>query len=134
MSYEFTLTALIPAAPQAIFEAWLDSAGHSRMTGGEAKMSAKVGGAYTAWDGYISGNNLELAPPSRIVQSWRTTQFADSDPDSIITVTLAAAPGGTTLTLAHRNVPDGQTSYERGGWQDHYFEPMKAYFAAGKRK
>jgi hypothetical protein len=25
-------------------------------------------------------------------------------------------------------VPDGHTSYERGGWQDHYFKPMKAYF------
>jgi uncharacterized protein YndB with AHSA1/START domain len=131
MSYDFTLTASIPAPPQAIYRAWLDSAGHSRMTGGEAKMSARVGGAYTAWDGYISGQNLELVPPTRIVQSWRTTQFADTDPDSTITVTLTPTAGGSTLTLHHTNVPDGQTSYETGGWQAHYFEPMQAYFAGG---
>jgi uncharacterized protein YndB with AHSA1/START domain len=133
MSYDFTLTAFIPAPPQAVYDAWLDSAGHSRMTGGAAKISSKVGGVYTAWDGYISGKTLELVPHRRIVQSWRTTQFADSDPDSTITVTLAPAKGGTTLTLTHHNVPDGQTSYEHGGWQSNYFEPMAAYFAAGDR-
>jgi uncharacterized protein YndB with AHSA1/START domain len=128
MSYDFTLTALIPATPQAIYDAWLDSRGHTQMTGGEAEMSAEVGGSFTAWDGYISGKNLELVPHARIVQSWRTTQFTETDADSKITVTLTPAAGGTSLTLVHSNVPDGQTSYEEGGWQTHYFEPMEKYF------
>ncbi len=130
MGYAFTLTTLIPATPQAIFDAWLDSRGHSQMTGGEAEMSADVGAAFTAWDGYISGRNLELVPHQRIVQSWRTTQFTAKDADSRITVTLTPAAGGTILTLEHSDVPDGQTSYEEGGWQDHYFKPMTSYFAA----
>jgi uncharacterized protein YndB with AHSA1/START domain len=130
MSYDFTLTALIRATPQAIYNAWLDSRGHTEMTGGEAEMSAEVGGSFTAWDGYISGKNLELVPDSRIVQSWRTTQFTESDADSKITVTLTPAPGGTALALEHSKVPDGHTSYEKGGWQDHYFEPMKKYSEA----
>jgi len=52
---------------------------------------------------------------------------------------LEEIEGGTLLTLAHSNVPDGQTSYELGGWQEYYFGPMKEYFAnreptgAGKR-
>jgi hypothetical protein len=25
-------------------------------------------------------------------------------------------------------VPADQTGYERGGWQENYFEPMQAYF------
>ena len=29
---------------------------------------------------------MELEPGKRIVQSWRTTNFADADPDSRITV------------------------------------------------
>ena len=33
----------------------------------------------------------------------------------------------------HSNVPEEQTSYEQGGWQEYYFEPMKAYFAKAKR-
>ena len=77
MPYTFTLTATIPASPEEIYEAWLDSLGHSEMTGGEANMSGQVGAEVSAWDGYISGRNLELIPGERIVQSWRTTEFAD---------------------------------------------------------
>src|SRR5215469_2847147 len=132
--YAFTLTTTIPASPQEIYEAWLDSVVHSEMTGGEASMSDATGAQVSAWDDYISGRNLELVPAERIVQSWRTTQFTDEHEDSVIVVTLEQVEDGTLLTLVHSNVPEGQTGYERGGWQEHYFEPMKEYFAkrAGK--
>jgi uncharacterized protein YndB with AHSA1/START domain len=129
MPYTFTLTATIPATAVEIFEAWLDSIGHSEMTGGEATMSDEVGAEVTAWDGYISGRNLELVRGERIVQSWRTTEFADEDEDSIITVVLREVDEVTLLTLEHSNVPDAHRSYEEGGWQSNYFEPMVAYFA-----
>ncbi len=130
MTYDFKLACSLPASPQAVYEAWLTSAGHSKMTGGEAKASKRVGGAYSAWDGYITGRNLELIPGQKIVQSWRTSEFAPDDPDSIVTVTLEPIKSGARLTLLHTGVPDGQTSYEEHGWRDHYFEPMKAYFEA----
>src|SRR5262249_17994180 len=129
MSYSFTLTDIIPAPPAAIYDAWLHSRGHTEMTGSKATQSPRIGARVGAWGGYISGKNLELVPGRRIVQSWRTTQFTDADPDSKISVTLRAVPGGTRITLRHSRVPDGQTSYEKGGWQDHYFKPMKADFA-----
>ncbi len=129
MSYDFKLTCTLPAPPEAIYEAWLTSAAHSAMTGGEAKASKTVGAAFSAWDGYIVGRNIELVPGKRIVQSWRTSEFGPDDSDSTITVTLTPVKAGARLTLSHRNVPDGQTSYEKGGWQDNYFAPMKAYFA-----
>ena len=129
MSYTFTLTATIPASPVEIYEAWLDSIGHSEMTGGEATMSDEVGAEVSAWDGYISGRNLELIPGERIVQSWRTTEFGDEDEDSVITVVLQEIEPGTLLTLEHANVPDERKSYEEGGWQSNYFEPMVAYFS-----
>jgi uncharacterized protein YndB with AHSA1/START domain len=128
MSYSFTLTDIIPAPPAAVYDAWLHSRGHTEMTGSKATQSPRIGAKVSAWGGYISGQNLELVPGRRIVQSWRTTQFTDADPDSKISVTLRAVPGGTRVTLHHSRVPDGHTSYERGGWQDHYFKPMKAYF------
>jgi uncharacterized protein YndB with AHSA1/START domain len=129
MPYTYTLTAIIPASPREIYDTWLDSAGHSEMTGGDAAMSDEIGAKVSAWDGYISGRNLELVPGERIVQSWRTTQFTDDHDDSLITVTLEDTNGDTRLTLIHSNVPDEQTSYERSGWQTHYFEPMIAYFS-----
>ena len=129
MPYDFRLTALIPASPQEIYDAWLDNLAHSEMTGAEAAMSDELGAEVSAWDGYISGRNLELVPGERIVQSWRTTQFADEHEDSVIAVMLEEADGGTLLTLVHTNVPDEQTGYEQGGWQQYYFEPMQRYFA-----
>src|SRR5882757_1287137 len=111
MPYGFRLNAIIPASAQEIYEAWLDSRGHSRMTGSKAAMSDQIGAEVSAWGGYISGRNIELVPGERIVQSWRTSQFTDEHGDSIVTVTLESVGGGTLLTLVHSNVPDGQTSY-----------------------
>ena len=133
MPYAFTLTTTIPASAQEIYDAWLDSLTHSEMTRGEASISDEVDAEVSAWDRYITGRNLELVPSERIVQSWRTTQFTDEHEDLIITVTLQEVEGGTLLTLVHSNVPDEQTSYEQGGWQEHYFEPMKEYFADRKQ-
>ncbi len=132
MPYSFTLTTIIPASAQEIYDAWLDSLEHSEMTGGPATMSDEVGADVSAWGGYITGRNLELVPGARIVQSWRTSEFTDELEDSIITVTLEEVDDGTLLTLEHSNVPDAHRSYEEGGWQSNYFEPMVAYFAAGE--
>jgi len=97
------------------------------MTGAKARASAKVGGDFSVWDGYATGKNLELDPGKRIVQSWRTSDFAASDPDSKITVTLAPVGDGTKVTVLHTRVPDGHED-AKVGWRDYYFEPMKEYF------
>ena len=128
MPYSYTLSTVIPASPSEIYQAWLDSILHSEMTGGEANMSDEVGADVSAWDGYIVGRNLELVPGERIVQSWRTTEFDDAFEDSIITILLRETEEGTLLTLEHSNVPEAHRSYEEGGWQSNYFEPMIAYF------
>jgi uncharacterized protein YndB with AHSA1/START domain len=133
MHYAYKLTTTLPASAQEIYEAWLDSLAHTEMTGSEAIMSDEVGDEVAAWDGYISGRNLELVPGERIVQSWRTAEFTDAHEDSIITVTLEEVADGTLLTLEHSNVPEEHKSYEQGGWQVHYFEPMKDYFSKRKR-
>jgi uncharacterized protein YndB with AHSA1/START domain len=129
MAYQFTLSTILPATPQSIYRAWLDTRLHSAMTGGAAMMSSQSGAKISAWDGYISGINIELVPGERIVQTWRTTKFADNDPDSTVTVQLLSTPEGTRLTLTHSNVPDDHTGYEQGGWQQFYFEPMRRYFS-----
>ncbi len=129
MPYSYTLTATIPASPEEIYDAWLDSLGHSEMTGSPATMSDQVGAEVSAWEGYITGRNIELVPGERIVQSWRTSEFNDEHEDSVITLVLEPVEGGTLLTLEHSNVPDEQKSYEEGGWESNYFEPMIAYFS-----
>jgi uncharacterized protein YndB with AHSA1/START domain len=134
LTYDFKLSSDLPAPRQAVYDAWLDSAAHSAMTGSEAKIGMGVGEPYSAWDGYIAGKTLELVPGKRIVQSWRTTEFEPQDPDSTIVVDLEPTKTGTRLTLTHRGAPDGQTSYENGGWRDFYFAPMQAYFESETKK
>src|SRR5512147_2671749 len=88
MKNGFKVSAVIPAKPSEIYKAWLSSKGHSAMTGSAAKVTGKVGGKFTAWDGYIFGRTLELEPDRRIVQAWRTSEFPDDAPDSRLEVLL----------------------------------------------
>ncbi len=124
------MSAVIPADPKAIYEAWMSSKGHAAMTGSGAAVTAKVGGTFTAWDGYISGTTLELEPGLRIVQAWRTSEFAEEDPDSRLEMLLEKAPKGTRVTLVHTKIPPGQGPSYRKGWIDFYFTPMKEYFGS----
>jgi activator of HSP90 ATPase len=123
------MSAVIPATPEVIYKAWMSTKEHAAMTGSPASVVAKVGGAYKAWDGYISGKNLELEPGKRIVQSWRSTEFASDAPDSRLEVLLVAAKGGTKVTLTHSELPAGSSAEYKKGWIDFYFTPMKKYFS-----
>ena len=124
------VSAVIPAEPKAVYAAWMSSSGHGAMTGSAARITARVGGAFSAWDGYISGKTLELEAGLRIVQSWRTTDFGPEDQDSNLEVILQKARGGTKVTLVHSNIPAGHGEEYRRGWIDFYFKPMKEHFAS----
>ena len=127
MKEAIELKATFHVKPSVIYQAWLNGEEHAKMTGGTAQCTDKVGDPFFAWDGYISGVNLMLIPNIKIVQSWRTSQFAEEDEDSRLVIQLAETDQGTDLTLIHTNIPEGQTQYKQG-WIDHYFVPMKAYF------
>lgn len=130
MKESIVLKETFETNPSEIYNAWLDSDLHSDMTGGEASCSTKVGDSFSAWDGYITGQNVELIQDQKIVQKWRTSEFDDSDEDSILTIELNQLTNGKAeLTLTHTNIPEGQTQYEQG-WRDHYFIPMQSYFNA----
>jgi uncharacterized protein YndB with AHSA1/START domain len=129
MKREFTVSTILPASPEAVFKAWLSSEGHADMTGSAAKVQPRVGGSFTAWDGYITGKTLELQPYARIVQTWRTGEFSEEDTDSKIELTLEEAEGGMKLTLFHGNIPEGQAESYEAGWEESYFAPMREYFS-----
>jgi uncharacterized protein YndB with AHSA1/START domain len=127
MSIEFEVSEVIPASPQEIYFAWLDSEEHTNMTGGEAHVSANIGEAFDAWDGYIHGKNLELEYPKRILQLWRTTEFERTDVDSRLEILLVPEGDGTRVTIRHSELPEHGMQYYQG-WIDAYFLPMIDYF------
>lgn len=127
MAIEFSVSEIIPAHPEEVFDAWLDSEKHGSMTGGEAEISNLVGGKFTAWDGYISGENVSIVRPSLIVQDWRTVEFSDEEPDSCLEIRFEPEDEGTRVTITHSNLPSHGMQYKQG-WVDNYFLPMKEYF------
>jgi uncharacterized protein YndB with AHSA1/START domain len=128
MSGKFRVSELFPASPDTLFNAWLDSKQHTDMTGGKAEISNQVEDEFTAWDGYISGKNIELQPHMRILQTWRTTEFKESDEDSLLEITFIPEGKKTRVIIRHWNLPDHGMQYQQG-WVDAYFTPMLDYFS-----
>ena len=123
----FEISDLIPTSPKEIYKAWLNSAEHSGMTGGLAKISVEVGGTFEAWDGYIEGRNLVLEPSKRIIQQWRTSEFTEEEKDSLLEIFFEEENEGTRITIRHSELPEHGMQYKQG-WVDSYFNPMKEYF------
>jgi activator of HSP90 ATPase len=121
----FKMSAVIPASPAEIYKAWLSTRGHTAMTGSPASVDGKVGGKFSAWDGYIFGKTLALTPNQRIAQAgaseFLTTRLISHRSD------LEEVPGNK-ITLTHSNIPANQVDSYRQGWEDYYFKPMKEYF------
>lgn len=129
---EFELIHVFDAMPEVLYNSFLDSKAHGEMTGAEANVSDCEDVEFTAWDGYISGRNVELVPGRKIVQFWRTTEFDEEQPDSLIEIQLEPTEDGKTkLRLLHKNLPEDDNQYIKG-WQDYYFKPMEIYFSSIK--
>jgi len=126
---QFEVSDVIPAKPESIYNAWLNSEEHTLMTGAFAKVSANIGEPFEAWDGYIQGKNLELEPPRRILQSWRTSEFSADEEDSRLEILFELKGNEALITIRHSNLPPHGMQYKQG-WIDSYFDPMKSYFSS----
>lgn len=125
---KITQRQLIPAKPRQVYEALIDARTHEEFTGSKATCVPKVGGKFTAWDGYISGRNIILEPGRRIVQEWKTTEWPTGYPPSIVEFTFKKKKDVTELTMVHSKVPAEQADSYREGWIDFYWKPLKEYF------
>jgi activator of HSP90 ATPase len=112
---------------------YLDPAKHAAMTaGGAVKISAKPGSKFTAFDGMLSGITIAAVPGKLIVQRWRGSHWADSDPDSVLVLNFSDETGNgakkARIDLAHVNVPKHDRADVTQGWKHYYWKPMRAYF------
>ena len=123
-------SVMIPATPVEVYDALVNAKKHAAFTGAAAKSSNKVGGKFTAWDGYISGKYLKLVAGRKIVEEWSTNEWPEGYAPSLIEMTFERVERGTRLTMVQSRVPARQTAEYRQGWKGYYWTPLKAYFLA----
>jgi len=122
------VSAIIPAPPERVYAAWLDSREHSAITRSTATVEPWVGGRHSAWGGSIRGTTLDLQPGRRIVQSWYASDFPAGSEDSRLEVLFEPVPDGTLITINHTGLPSGRGHRYEDGWKDYYLDHMRDYF------
>jgi activator of HSP90 ATPase len=114
----------LKASPHDVYETLMDSAKHAKLVGAKSTISRKIGGKFSAFDGYAEGVNLELVPDQKIVQTWRASDWPEGH-YSRVTFSLKGVEGGTRLTFSQTGIPDEQYEDISKGWKDYYWQPMK---------
>ena len=131
---EIEQTVVVQGSPDQVYEAFMDAKKHTKFTGSKATSDPVVGGEFTAWDGYISGKNLELKKGRLIVQEWINTDWPEGYPTSRFELTLKKVPEGTEIHMVHSKIPASQAEELKEGWTEFYWEPLKKYFLNQKTK
>jgi uncharacterized protein YndB with AHSA1/START domain len=121
-------TVLVAASPLEVYWAYVDPKKHAAFTGTPTTGTARVGGKFTAGDGYISAKYIELNPGKKVKHEWTTTEWPAGYPPSVLELRLKPKGKGTELTMIHSKVPADQVDYYAEGWKEFYWVPLKKYF------
>jgi activator of HSP90 ATPase len=124
-------TITLDASPHDVYEMLLDEKKHARFTAGAAQISRDVGGAFVTNNGYSTGTNKELVQNTKIVQTWRASDWPD-DHYSTLTITLSPVSSKTKLSFVQTGVPEDQYEEISKGWHDYYWDPLKKVREKGK--
>src|SRR6266542_7093329 len=112
----------LPAPPAALYSMYLDPGQHAEFTGGGAvSIGPTAGTAWSAFDGRIHGRILALTPARQIVQSWRSFEWQDDDPDSVPILTFWPVGSGSVVDLAQVDVPARLYDTLLSGWPVRYW-------------
>ena len=107
---------------------YMDAETHGAFTGAPAKISDEPGSDFEAFGGLLKGTMLQVVKPRLIVQAWRSVNFADDDPDSLLIISFTEEDDGEgRIDLVHVDVPEGDYQGVSGGWESRYFAPWLSY-------
>ena len=121
------------AAPERLYQMYLDPVQHAAITGSPIVRIAPAPGAeFWAFDGRICGLVLAITPGRQIVQSWRSFEWRADDLDATLVLTFWPDPVGARLEMALVNAPEHLYDKLQANWSMRYWEPWKAYLARSK--
>ena len=125
----FQLRRTFSASRDRVFHAWTEPAllrqwwGPRGFTTPSAEIDLRVGGRYRVAmqppEGdtlYLSGVYREVAPPERLVYTWRW-EGDDAAVESLITVEFVDRGGTTEVVVTHERFPDEESRrHHADGW------------------
>ena len=113
--------------PAKLYSYYTDSKMHTELTGGKARVGTEAGSSFSAFGGSLKGKTLLAKKNKMFVQSWRSSEWAKDDMDSILILIFRAVDQGSELEMIHANVPESDAAAVKAGWNDYYWKPWKAY-------
>src|SRR4029453_4801335 len=93
------MAASLPAAPDRLFDMYLDPPEHAAFTGLPLAIEPHAGGVFRAFDGMLSGKILHIEPKALIVQTWRSANWPLTAQDSVLTLSFWPAQDGARIEL-----------------------------------
>ena len=123
------IAAWLPAAPDRLFDMYLDPVEHAAFTGCPVTISSHPGATFRAFNDVLTGTILQVVPKRLIVQSWRSPHWGPSDLDSTLILTFLPEKNGGRIELTHVNVIDEDFAGVSHGWEKFYWTPWRAYLA-----
>jgi activator of HSP90 ATPase len=125
--------ASLPAAPETLFDMYLDSAAHAAFTGAPVSIEPRAGAPFRAFEGSLAGTILHIEPKRLIVQTWRSINWLDDDIDSVLVLSFWPEENGARVELAQINVSDKDFTGVSHGWEKYYWTPWRAYLIESSR-
>ena len=116
----------IGAAPETVFDLWIDPDQIVRWMGRSATLEPRPGGIFRIdYNGsdVVRGEFVEVDRPSRLVLTWGWEAGGDTVPPGASTVEVTFSPDGdgTILTVRHLGLPTDSIEGHGEGWD--YFLP-----------
>ena len=133
MPRHIIMAASLPAAPDTLFDMYLDAGEHAAFTGLPVTLEPHAGGVFRAFDGMLSGKILHIEPKTLIVQTWRSENWPLTAMDSVLTLSFRPAQDGARIELVHANVPEDDFAGVSQGWEKYYWTPWHDYLIGKTR-
>lgn len=89
-------------------------------------IDAKEGGAFSLYDGVITGCFLDLKPNTEMRFSWRLKDWKPGV-SSQVSLKFIKSKDGTKLELEQTNVPGNELDRTKEGWKRYYFERFRVF-------
>lgn len=120
----FKKTFKINAEPSDVYAAITNPYTIELWSGYPATMSEEPGSEFSLWEGDISGRNIMFISDHKIVQEWF---FGEQEEKSLVTITINAEGGNSSVTVEHTNIPDADFADIAEGWREYYMGAIQQF-------